>query len=74
MQAPLHPNLQQVLCYKVYLLLLMHTPKGWIKINMITNPKSYLLWPLHSKLCTSGHESNETNGLTQETSTQTTSS
>jgi hypothetical protein len=45
----------------------MHTPKGWIKINMITNPKSYLLRPLHSKLCTARHESSETNALTQET-------
>jgi hypothetical protein len=29
-------------------LFLMHTPKGWIPVNMFTNPISVSIWPLHT--------------------------
>jgi hypothetical protein len=58
-------------CYKVYMLFLIYTPKGWIQVHMFTNPISVSFWLLHTISYSSNHESNERTDPTKTSSTPT---
>jgi hypothetical protein len=58
-------------CYRVYMIFLIHTPKGWIQLHMFINPMLVAVWPLHSTCYWCKYESNAMTHPTKSQSTQT---